>query len=260
MSSPVIEARDLKQVYHIPHGWGKPAGQLQAVGGISFSIEAGRTLAVVGESGCGKSTLARMVSLIEKPQQGSLTIAGMDALHPPAGGAAKLRSAVQLVFQNPFASLNPRKTIGTTLELPLKLNTDLSAEQRRAQVADILAQVGLRPEHAQRYPHMFSGGQRQRIAIARALIGDPRILIFDEATSALDYESERVIQDNMRRIVQGRTVLIVAHRLLAVSRADRIITIERGRIIEDGTHDQLIKSGGRYAALHRMQAAVHATG
>jgi subfamily B ATP-binding cassette protein HlyB/CyaB len=103
----------------------------------------------------------------------------------------------------------------------------------------------------------LSGGQRQRIAIARALIGDPRILIFDEATSALDYESERVIQDNMRRIAQGRTVLIIAHRLSTVRRADRILTLERGRLVEEGSHDELVRTGGRYATLHRLQAGLH---
>jgi subfamily B ATP-binding cassette protein HlyB/CyaB len=103
----------------------------------------------------------------------------------------------------------------------------------------------------------ISGGQRQRIAIARALIGDPRILIFDEATSALDYESERLVQDNMRKIAHGRTVLIIAHRLSAVSMADRIITLDRGRIVEDGGHDELIRTGGRYASLHRIQAGLH---
>ena len=106
----------------------------------------------------------------------------------------------------------------------------------------------------------LSGGQRQRIAIARALITDPRILIFDEATSALDYESERVIQENMRRIAQGRTVLVIAHRLSTVRRADRIVTIERGRLVEDGSHDDLIRTGGRYASLHRLQAGLHEVG
>src|SRR6185312_12973986 len=106
----------------------------------------------------------------------------------------------------------------------------------------------------------LSGGQRQRIAIARALITDPRILIFDEATSALDYESERVIQENMRKIAQGRTVLVIAHRLSTVRRADRIVTIERGRLVEDGNHDDLIRTGGRYATLHRLQAGLHEVG
>lgn len=244
MSTTVVEAKDLKQVYQIHRGWGQPSGQLQAVGGISFSVQAGRTLAVVGESGCGKSTLARMVSLIEKPQQGSLTIAGMDALHPPAGGAKQLRSAVQLVFQNPYASLNPRKTIGAALELPLKLNTTLSAAERSAQVADILAQVGLRPEHAQRYPHMFSGGQRQRIAIARALMLKPALVVADEAVSALDVSVQAQVLNLLDDLQQqrGLAYLFISHDLGVVRHiAHDVLVMYLGLAMEQGPKQQILE-------------------
>jgi len=244
MSTTVVEAQDLKQVYTIARGWGQPAGQLQAVGGISFAIQAGRTLAVVGESGCGKSTLARMVSLIEKPQHGSLTIAGMDALNPPPGGARQLRSAVQLVFQNPFASLNPRKTIGTTLELPLKLNTTLSAAERQAQVADILAQVGLRPEHAQRYPHMFSGGQRQRIAIARALMLKPALVVADEPVSALDVSVQAQVLNLLDDLQQqrGLAYLFISHDLGVVRHiAHDVLVMYLGLAMEQGPKDKILE-------------------
>ncbi|HEY1231513.1 MAG TPA: ATP-binding cassette domain-containing protein, partial [Ramlibacter sp.] len=155
--SVVVEAQDLRQVYRVRRGLFKPPAHLQAVGGISFSIAPGRTLAVVGESGCGKSTLARMVSLVEKPTDGRLVLDGMDAVQPPAGERRHLRRSVQLVFQNPYASLNPRKKIGSVLEAPLTINTDLSAAERADRAREMLAQVGLRPEHANRYPHMFSG-------------------------------------------------------------------------------------------------------
>jgi subfamily B ATP-binding cassette protein HlyB/CyaB len=124
-------------------------------------------------------------------------------------------------------------------------------------IGEVMQLVGLDPEHVDRFPEHFSGGQRQRIAIARALVTNPRILIFDEATSALDYESERIIQENMRRICEGRTVFVIAHRLSAVRLASRIVTIDRGRIVEDGTHDELIRSNGRYANLHLLQGGAN---
>jgi len=169
-TAPVVEATDLKRVYEIRRGFMRAPDHLQAVGGVSFTVQAGKTLAVVGESGCGKSTLARMVSLIESPSSGQLKITGVDAVHGLEAERLKLRKAVQLVFQNPYGSLNPRKKIGAILEAPLEINTALSTLQRAEKARAMLALVGLRPEHYDRYPHMFSGGQRQRIAIARALM------------------------------------------------------------------------------------------
>jgi dipeptide transport system ATP-binding protein len=160
-SVPVVEARGLTRVYEIKRGWLRERAKLHAVGGVSFSIDAGRTLAVVGESGCGKSTLARLVTLIEKPSSGELRLAGTDAVDPPREDRVRLRRSVQLVFQNPFGSLNPRHKIGRSLETPLAINTGLSPAERAERAQAMLAKVGLRPEHAQRYPHMFSGGQRR---------------------------------------------------------------------------------------------------
>ena len=170
VSAPVIEAHNLKRVYEVRRGLFKEPGRLQAVGGVSFTLQPGKTLAVVGESGCGKSTLARMATLIEKPTEGTLNLDGIDAIDPPAGKAKGLRRTVQLVFQNPYGSLNPRKKVGAILEEPLAINTKLNGAERSERARAMMAKVGLRPEHYNRYPHMFSGGQRQRIAIARALM------------------------------------------------------------------------------------------
>ncbi len=147
MSNPVIEARELTQIYPVKQGLFRAPAQLQAVNKVSFAVEAGRTLAVVGESGCGKSTLARMATLIEAPTSGALTLDGVDAVNPPAGERRRLRRTVQFVFQNPYGSLNPRKKIGTILEEPHKLNTDLTPAERTATARAMMAKVGLRPEH-----------------------------------------------------------------------------------------------------------------
>jgi dipeptide transport system ATP-binding protein len=182
----LVVAQNLKQTYRVNRGWLTAPAQLHAVGGVSFELAAGRTLAVVGESGCGKSTLARMVTLIEKPTTGTLTLNGVNAVDPPASAVKSLRRTVQIVFQNPYGSLNPRKRISTILEEPLAINTDLPKAERRARALEMMVKVGLRPEQSGRYPHMFSGGQRQRIAIARALMLRPKLLVADEPVSALD--------------------------------------------------------------------------
>jgi len=238
----VVQASDLRQVYRIRHGLFRPPAHLQAVGGISFVIEPGRTLAVVGESGCGKSTLARMVALVEKPTAGTLVLDGIDAVRPPAAQRRHLRQAVQLVFQNPYASLNPRKKIGSVLEAPLAINTDLPAGQRAERAREMLAQVGLRPEHANRYPHMFSGGQRQRIAIARALMLQPKLLVADEPVSALDVSIQAQVL-NLLADLQAKyqlAYLFISHDLAVVRHiAHDVLVMYLGLVMEQGPRDKL---------------------
>jgi len=250
----LVTATDLRRGYEIKQGWFRPPAHLQAVGGVSFALEAGKTLAVVGESGCGKSTLARLVTLIEKPSAGTLMLDGVDAVNPPASAVKTLRRTVQIVFQNPYGSLNPRKRVGDILEEPLIINTGLSKQERRAQALDMMAKVGLRPEQYGRYPHMFSGGQRQRIAIARAILKDAPILILDEATSSLDSESEALIQDALWALMANRTTLVIAHRLSTVRRMDRLVVLDRGRIVEQGPHADLLAREGIYHSLWTHQS------
>ncbi|MEY2687628.1 MAG: hypothetical protein RL375_1826, partial [Pseudomonadota bacterium] len=182
----LLEAVDLSRHYAVKRGLFGQAATVKALAGVSFTLEAGRTLAVVGESGCGKSTLARVLTLIEPPTAGRLMIAGQDVAHADADRRRELRRQVQIVFQNPYGSLNPRQTIGDALEEPLIVNTTLGRDERQRQVMAMLERVGLRPETQARYPHMFSGGQRQRVAIARALMLRPGIVVLDEPVSALD--------------------------------------------------------------------------
>ncbi|MBN9062009.1 MAG: dipeptide ABC transporter ATP-binding protein [Rhizobiales bacterium 65-9] len=233
----VVAANDLRQVYEISRGLFRAPAQLRAVSGVSFSIEAGRTLAVVGESGCGKSTLARMVTLIEKPASGSLTIDGADAVSPPAADRKKLRRTVQLVFQNPYGSLNPRKKIGSILEEPLIINTDLPKAERTDRARAMMAKVGLRPEHYSRYPHMFSGGQRQRIAIARALILSPRLLVADEPVSALDVSIQAQVLNLLADLQKELKLayLFISHDLGVVRHiAHDVMVMYLGHAIEQG--------------------------
>ncbi|MGP1630753.1 MAG: dipeptide ABC transporter ATP-binding protein [Giesbergeria sp.] len=236
-SEPVVQARDLQQVYAIRRGPFKPAAQLQAVGGVSFDVYAGKTLAVVGESGCGKSTLARMVSLIEQPSGGQLRIGGADVTRSTEHERRALRKTVQLVFQNPFGSLNPRKKIGATLEAPLAINTQLGKQERRERARSMLERVGLRPEFAERYPHMFSGGQRQRIAIARALMLSPQLVVADEPVSALDVSIQAQVLNLLADLQQelGLAYLFISHDLAVVRHiAHDVLVMYLGHAVEQG--------------------------
>ncbi|KLK94963.1 peptide ABC transporter ATP-binding protein [Microvirga vignae] len=242
MSAPVVEAKNLKQIYKIKRGLFKEPAQLQAVGGITFSIEPGKTLAVVGESGCGKSTLARMVTLIEKPTEGQLSLDGIDAVNPPSNYAKELRRMVQLVFQNPYGSLNPRKKVGTILEEPLVINTSLSSAERKERVRAMMAKVGLRPEHYNRYPHMFSGGQRQRIAIARALMLSPKLVVADEPVSALDVSIQAQVLNLLADLQQemGLAYLFISHDLGVVRHiAHDVLVMYLGHAVEHGPKEKI---------------------
>ena len=241
-SAPVVSAKDLRQVYKISNGFLRAPGLLQAVGGVSFTVMPGKTLAVVGESGCGKSTLARMVSLIETPTAGELRLAGTDVVTASDAERKALRRSVQLVFQNPYGSLNPRKKIGAILEAPLEINTDLNAAQRKDKARSMLALVGMRPEHYDRYPHMFSGGQRQRIAIARALMLNPALLVADEPVSALDVSIQAQVLNLLSDLQQeiGLAYLFISHDLGVVRHiAHDVLVMYLGHTVEHGAKETI---------------------
>jgi subfamily B ATP-binding cassette protein HlyB/CyaB len=221
---------------------------------ISFNVAAGQVIGVVGPSGSGKSTLTKLVQRLYVPESGRVLIDGVDLTMVDT---AWLRRQIGVVLQE-STLFNRSVRDNIALADPAAVMERVIAAAQLAGAHDFILELpeGYDTPIGERGTGL-SGGQRQRIAIARALVTNPRILIFDEATSALDYESERVVQRNMREMARGRTVFIIAHRLSAVRNADRIITIERGRLVEDGTHDELIKTEGRYASLHRLQAGLH---
>ena len=243
--SAVMEARALTREYHVARGLFAPSATVKALTGVSFSLSAGRTLAVVGESGSGKSTLARLLTLIETPTAGALIIDGEDVVHADAARRKRLRHEVQMVFQNPYGSLNPRQKIGWALEEPLLVNTKMHAAERRDAALAIMERVGLRPEFYHRYPHMFSGGQRQRIAIARALVLRPKILVLDEPVSALDV-SIRAQVLNLLAEIQDEFKLayvFVSHDLSVVKHiADEVMVIYLGHADEIGTRDAIFSA------------------
>ncbi|MFZ4787017.1 MAG: dipeptide ABC transporter ATP-binding protein [Beijerinckiaceae bacterium] len=235
--SVVLQARNLTRHYDVSRGFFAQPAVVQALVDVSFDLKAGETLAVVGESGSGKSTLARLLTMIEEPTSGSLTIGGIDLAYATVQERKKLRSEVQIVFQNPYGSLNPRQTVGGALEEPLKINTDMSAADRAAAVASMMKRVGLRPEHATRYPHMFSGGQRQRIAIARALMLRPKILVLDEPVSALDVSIRAQVLNLLADIQQefGLAYVFISHDLSVVKHiADQVMVVYLGHAVEAG--------------------------
>jgi dipeptide transport system ATP-binding protein len=253
----VLQASDLERSYAVGRGWLRGSAILQAVRGVSFTMQPGRTVAIVGESGCGKSTLARLVTLIEPPSAGRLMIDGIDAVKASGAERQRLRRTVQIVFQDPYGSLNPRKKVATILEEPVKINTAQSRAERRQAVKDMMAHVGLRPEFAARYPHMFSGGQRQRIAIARALMLRPKIVVLDEPVSALDVSIQAQVLNLLADLQEefGLAYLFISHDLSVVRHiADEVAVMYLGSFVEHGSREQVFQ-----APLHPYTRALQAS-
>ncbi len=243
--TPVLEARGLRRDYDVRRGMFEPMATVKALAGVSFQLEAGKTLAVVGESGSGKSTLARLLTMIETPTEGQLLFDGEDVAHADAATRRRLRRDVQIVFQNPYGSLNPRQTIGDALEEPLLVNTDMPKAERETQAREMMARVGLRPEHYERYPHMFSGGQRQRIAIARALMLRPKILVLDEPVAALDVSIRAQVLNLLADLQEEFRLayVFVSHDLSVVKYiADRVLVIYLGHAVELGTREAIFSN------------------
>jgi len=243
--APVLEAEGLARHYAVATGFLKPKATVRALESVSFTLAAGRTLAVVGESGCGKSTLARQVTMLETPTSGRLRIDGLDVANADKAARRALRRSVQMVFQNPFASLNPRKKIGQALEEPLAINTPFTAAERQERSRAMLARVGLRPEHHGRYPHMFSGGQRQRVAIARALMLEPRVVVADEPVSALDVSIQAQVLNLLMDLQEetGVAYVFISHNLAVVELiADEVLVMYLGRVMERSPKRALFES------------------
>ncbi len=231
----VLETIALTKHYPVSVGPFKPKAVVHALESVSLTLKAGSTLAIVGESGCGKSTLARQIAMLEAPTSGSLRIGDVDATQADAATRAALRRDVQMVFQNPFASLNPRKKIGQALEEPLVINTTLGRAEREERGRAMLARVGLSPEHYLRYPHMFSGGQRQRVAIARALMLEPRLVVADEPVSALDVSIQAQVLNLLMDLQDstGVAYVFISHNLAVVELiADDVVVMYLGRVME----------------------------
>jgi len=239
----LIEIKDLKKTFSIATGLFSKKLKLTALEDINFSVKKGETLGIVGESGCGKSTLGRCILQLIAPDEGQVLWLGQDLTKIPAEDMRKRRADLQIIFQDPLASLNPRMTVGEIIEDPLRtLKPELNKEERRARVFKIMAAVGLLPEMINRYPHEFSGGQAQRIGIARALITEPKLIVCDEPVSALDVSIQAQILNLLSELKDefGLTLIFIAHNLSVVRHvSDRILVLYLGRIVELATGDEI---------------------
>ena len=236
--SAALEVRDLAKHFPVSTGlFGRGTAVVKAVDGVSFDVPAGQTMAIVGESGCGKSTVARLVLRLIEPTRGAVKLDGRDLVGLPQSALRAVRGRLQIVFQDPYGSLNPRMTVGDMLAEPLMLHGTVPRSGRRARVAELLSLVGLRPESGSRYPHEFSGGQRQRLAIARALAAEPKVIVCDEPVSALDVSIQaqilNLLADLQRRF--GLAYVFISHDLSVVRQvADTVAVMYLGRFVESG--------------------------
>ena len=248
MSTPLVEVKDAARWFDVSPPWlerklaGKPRVMLRAVDGVSFEIKRGETLALVGESGCGKSTVARMLVGLYGLTRGDIRFDGQPLSRMSEPGGRELRKRLQMIFQDPYASLNPRWRVGRIIAESMLTHTKMTPAERTARVGDLLKQVGLDPADQSRYPHQFSGGQRQRISIARALAVNPEFLVCDEPTSALDVSVQAQVLNLMKDLQRelGLTYLFISHNLAVVHHvADRVGVMYLGRMVEVAPRDEL---------------------
>ncbi|MBS0339262.1 MAG: ATP-binding cassette domain-containing protein [Proteobacteria bacterium] len=242
-STPLLEVTDLVRHYSLPReSLFAPPPQVKALNGVSFSLEAGRSLGIVGESGSGKSTIARLVMALDHPTAGAVKLLGRDLHRLPRDELRLARRDVQMVFQDPYGSLDPRQTVERIVAEPLGVLDSSSRAEQRERAAESLASVGLRSTDLQKYPHEFSGGQRQRIAIARALITRPKLIVADEPVSALDVSVQAQVLNLMQDLQQqfGVSYLLISHDLAVVNHlCDEVCVLHRGLVVERGAPSQL---------------------
>jgi oligopeptide/dipeptide ABC transporter ATP-binding protein len=238
----LLEVENLKVWYPVRDGWFSPTRHVRAVDGVSFQLESGETLGLVGESGCGKSTLGRTLVRLEDPKEGTFRIGGVEIGRLKGAELRRARRNFQMIFQDPYGSLNPRMTIFSALNEILQLHTELNREERIQRVGELLKMVGLGEEVMHRYPHQFSGGQRQRIGIARALAVNPKLVIADEPVSALDVSVQAQIINLLMDIQKntGIAFLFIAHDLAVVEHISRrILVMYLGKIVESGKSSEI---------------------
>ncbi len=245
MTEALLEVRDLVKHFPLTQGilFQRQVGAVQAVDGVSFTLAPGETLGVVGESGCGKSTVAKLVMSLEKPTAGEIFYKGEDITRLSGRALKAVRRNIQMVFQDPYTSLNPRMTVGDIIGEPYEIHPEAAPKgDRRRRVRELLDVVGLNPEYINRYPHQFSGGQRQRIGIARGLALNPEIIVADEPVSALDVSVQAQVVNLLDRLQNefGLSYIVIAHDLSIVRHiSDRIAVMYLGKIVETGTETQI---------------------
>jgi peptide/nickel transport system ATP-binding protein len=260
--APLLEVTDLARHYALPReSLFGPARSVRALDGVSFRVEAGRSLGIVGESGSGKSTLARLVMALDAPTSGRVRMSGRDLHALPARELREARRDFQMVFQDPYGSLDPRQTVARIVAEPIEALGGTGRAERRERAAEALAAVGLRGSDLDKYPHEFSGGQRQRIAIARALITRPKLIVADEPVSALDVSVQAQVLNLMQDLQQrsGISFLLISHDLAVVNHlCDDVVVLLKGKIVEEGPPERLFRDARHPYTRRLLEAVPHA--